>query len=298
MAGRGVLHARLADRQLLAELRHLALEPVGLLGEPRALGDELVEQGAGIAELGLEIGDLLAERGELAAALQHAGVGDLPLDVEGAGLHPQPLAAEERQPGVLAGEPLGVRRGAHQEGGGERARQIVGEPQGLGEGEDDRGIVDHRPGLGGAGLALDQHGGRAAGQGLREAAGALAGVEHDGVGEGAEIDVEAALPPLDSLGLAGEVDRDVDAGGGERLLQGGPALGVGALELGQDALALAGAGELVLQRPLLLGGLGLAAHRRLQQSRPPSPAPRCGCRAPTRSTPPWSATSPAPRRPA
>ncbi len=60
MAGGGVLHAGLAHGQLLAELGHFALQPVGLAGERGALGHQAVEQGGGVEELVFEVRNLPA----------------------------------------------------------------------------------------------------------------------------------------------------------------------------------------------------------------------------------------------
>ncbi len=231
VAGGGILHARPAHGQLLAELGHFALEPVGLAGEGGALGHQAVEEVGGVVELAFEVGDLPGEDRQRSLPLQHAGSGHLAFDVEGAGLHPDAFAAQEGEAGMEPGQPLGVRGGAHQEGGGKGGGEVLGEAQGLAQGEDHRRIVHHRPGLGGAGLALDEHGGRTAGEGGGEAAGALARLQHHGIGETAEVDVEGAFPTFDGVGLARQVDGGVDAGRGERLGQGGPALGVGAGEL-------------------------------------------------------------------
>jgi len=119
VAGRGVFQARPTDCQLLAELGHLALQAVGFAGQGGALGHQPVEQ--------LEVRDLRSERGALALALQHAGGRHLAFEVEGAGLHPHAFAGEEGHSRMQPGQPLGVGGGAHEEGGGQGRRQLLGE---------------------------------------------------------------------------------------------------------------------------------------------------------------------------
>jgi len=70
--------------------------------------------------------------------------------------------------------------------------------------------------------------------------GALAFGEHHGVGQGAQIEVEAALPAGERPGLAGQ-EGGGDPGARQGVDQGLAPLGVGAGEVGQDALALADA---------------------------------------------------------
>ena len=257
-----------ADGALLAQLGDLALQAVGVLGEAGALADQPLEVGGGRRQLAFQAGDLALQLGELGLALQDAGRRGLALQVEGAGLHPESLAGEERRAGEGAGQPLGVLAGTHQEAGRQGGGQLGREAERLADGEHHRGIVDllRSQGLigmisasGARGALLDQAGGGAAGEGAGDLQGAAAGGQQHGVGERPEVEVEAVLPAGEGARLAGQEDRLGDAGPGEGLDQGAALLGVGARQLGEQPPALAGAGQLLLQAALLLRRLGLAA---------------------------------------
>ncbi len=97
VAGGGVLLAGLGDGALLAELADLALEAVGVARQTGALGDQTLEQGTGLLEVGFELRGLAVPRAASSRSRSRTpGVGDLALDMEGAGLDPDSVARSGR----------------------------------------------------------------------------------------------------------------------------------------------------------------------------------------------------------